>query len=213
MFSAVLGTGFLLYLFDEDIKDWMDRNSGALSRRISPYVNALGGGIFLSGFLGTLYAVGEVTGKDGLRHTALMGLEGWLTSGFVVMGIKILSGRARPLTGHGPSVFRPLAFSSRFNSFPSGHAASAFGVASVIAETSDSLIVDISAYSLAALVALARVHDNKHWASDVFFGSAIGYFVGKKVVALHRSRRTKAGLCLGLGVDPVRRGIILSCTF
>ena len=37
-------------------------------------------------------------------------------------------------------------------------------------------------YGVASLTAFSRLNRNKHWASDVFVGAAIGYFIGKMVV-------------------------------
>ena len=48
------------------------------------------------------------------------------------------------------------------------------------------------AYGLASLTVFARVYDNKHWASDAFLGSAIGYFVGKAVVKYHTAQSNSA---------------------
>jgi hypothetical protein len=63
-------------------------------------------------------------------------------------------------------------------------------VATTIADQSDKPFIDISAYSLATLAALSRVHDNKHWISDVLIGSAIGYFVAKKICSLNRGQNS-----------------------
>ena len=41
------------------------------------------------------------------------------------------------------------------------------------------------AYGLATLTGLSRIYGNSHWASDAFFGAALGYFVGRTVVRLH----------------------------
>ena len=35
-------------------------------------------------------------------------------------------------------------------------------------------------------MALGRMNDNEHWASDVFLGSAIGYFTAKAILTLHK---------------------------
>ncbi len=48
------------------------------------------------------------------------------------------------------------------------------------------MALDILVYSLATIAGFSRIHDNKHWASDIFIGSAIGYFVGKKISDLNR---------------------------
>jgi membrane-associated phospholipid phosphatase len=37
-------------------------------------------------------------------------------------------------------------------------------------------------YGGATLIGLSRMYDNKHWASDVIVGAAIGVFSGRKVV-------------------------------
>jgi membrane-associated phospholipid phosphatase len=58
-------------------------------------------------------------------------------------------------------------------------------VATVIADRTDHLIVDGICYGLAALTSLSRIHEDKHWASDVLIGSAIGYFTAKKICALN----------------------------
>ena len=75
-------------------------------------------------------------------------------------------------------------------SFPSGHCASAFVLASVIAsEYEQKPGVPFFSYGMATLTALSRINDNTHWASDVFFGSLIGYFTDKAIVNLHRSEK------------------------
>jgi len=101
---------------------------------------------------------------------------------------------------------------SSYHAFPSGHSASAFAVATTIADQTDKMLVDILAYSLAASVALARVHVNEHWFSDVFIGSAIGHFVAKKICALNRnqkSARLRVEFCFQEG----RQAISLSLFF
>jgi membrane-associated phospholipid phosphatase len=67
----------------------------------------------------------------------------------------------------------------------------AFAAATVIADQSKEVYIDILAYSLATTAALSRVHLDKPWASDILVGSAIGYFVAKKISALDRKRDSK----------------------
>jgi membrane-associated phospholipid phosphatase len=71
-------------------------------------------------------------------------------------------------------------------SFPSGHGSSAFAIATVIASEYDNPVVQTLSYGVAAITALDRIAHDAHWASDTFVGSAIGYFIGKAVVASHR---------------------------
>jgi len=211
-FSAVLGTGALIFVFDQDIQDWFQDRRTPTSGDVSKVVRNLGHGAFLTGFIAAMYASGELAHNNSLRKTALLSLESWLTSGFIVWGFKFITGRARPQTGESKNTFHMFSDSSSYHSFPSGHSASAFAVATTIADQTDKMFVDILAYSLAASVALSRVHDNKHWLSDVFIGSAIGYFVAKKICALNRNQKS-ARLSVDFCFQEGRQAISLSLFF
>ena len=197
-FSAILGTGTLIYIFDQEIQDWVQDQHTSTSDDISKVVRKFGEGLFLTGLIAGLYTTGELTKDNSLRKTALLSLESWLTSGFIVWVFKVVIGRARPSIEESENIFHMFSGKSGFHSFPSGHSASAFAVATTIADETDKLFVDILAYSLATSVALSRIHDNKHWLSDAFVGSAIGYFVAKKIGALNRNSKSdkiRVGFC------------------
>jgi membrane-associated phospholipid phosphatase len=80
-----------------------------------------------------------------------------------------------------------------YQSFPSGHTVAAFAAASAVSnETSrwwpqTRWIIGPAMYGGATLVGLSRMYNNKHWASDVLIGAAIGTFAGNKVVRYHHS--------------------------
>lgn len=72
------------------------------------------------------------------------------------------------------------------HSFPSGHAASAWALATVVAnEYHDRRAVQVGAYGLAAAVSVSRYTGRNHFLSDVLVGSAIGYGVGRYVYKTH----------------------------
>ena len=71
-------------------------------------------------------------------------------------------------------------------SFPSGHAATAFACATVIAWASPRLAVP--AFVLAALVAWSRVYVGVHWPLDVLGGAALGVLVATALLKLARGR-------------------------
>jgi PAP2 superfamily protein len=69
-------------------------------------------------------------------------------------------------------------------SFPSGHAATAFAMASVI-ERHLGYRMSIPAMAIATYVGTSRLHDNRHFLSDVVFGAALGTATGWTVVGRH----------------------------
>jgi membrane-associated phospholipid phosphatase len=184
--AALMASGSIILAFDGNIRDWVHDKRSTASEDVFQVFSPLGHGLFLGSSLILLYAAGEVIEDCKLRKTALLGVESWLISGVIVTGLKFFTGRARPYATSSGSYFHPFSFKSRYHSFPSGHASSAFAVATIIADQSENLSVDILAYSLASMAALSRVHEDKHWASDILIGAAIGYFVSKKVSALNR---------------------------
>jgi membrane-associated phospholipid phosphatase len=82
----------------------------------------------------------------------------------------------------------------RYRAYPSIHAAAAFATASALtAETARhsqraAYVVGPIAYSLAALPGLARMYGDKHWASDILMGSALGAVSGWATVRYHHNR-------------------------
>lgn len=184
-FAFISGAGVIVYFADESLHDWVEENRTESSTDISSFISNFGhGGIILAG-AGAGYLVGELTDSQKWRKTALLSLESWGASGLLVTLMKFIVGRERPYVEHKADVFHPFAFKSSYRSFPSGHAASAFAVAAVIADGTENSLVDGTVYTLASLVSLSRVHDSYHWMSDVLIGSALGYIVGKKICRLH----------------------------
>lgn len=210
--SAILGSSALFFTVDKDIERWFRKNRSSGSEDISHVISPLGHGIFLGSFLTVLYASGEIFDNKRIRKTALLSFESWMISGVIVSAGKFLIGRARPHEEGNSFSFHPFSFRSHFHSFPSGHATSAFAVATVIADQSEKFYIDFLAYNLATLVALSRVHDSKHWASDVFMGAVIGYLVAKKVSALNKSREEEK-VKVNFQFSPRRQTITISFIF
>ena len=209
---AVTGAGVLLYAFDQDIKDWVQKQRAPAADDFFKVMSSFGNGFYLGGALIGLYAVGEFANENGLRRTSLLSLESWLTSSVFVIGVKVITGRARPRTGESSHSFHPFSQQTVYNSFPSGHSCTAWAVATTIADETDNPLVDGLAYSVATLVALSRVHNNDHWASDVFIGSAVGYFIAKKICALNRNRRNEK-LSFSFELSRQRQAVGLSIRF
>jgi membrane-associated phospholipid phosphatase len=147
---------------------------------------------------GSLYAVGRVGRFKRVADLGLHGTEALYVGALVADVIKGLAGRSRPytVTDTSPRSFallRGFRKGGDYKSFPSGHTTAAFAAASAVtAETSrwwpeSTWYVAPLMYGGAAMVGVSRMFHNKHWASDVAMGAAIGTFSGLKVVRYHHS--------------------------
>jgi len=90
-------------------------------------------------------------------------------------------------------------------SFPSGHAAATFAFASVF-ERHLGYRLAWPTVALATYVATSRLHDNKHYLSDVVFGAALGTAVGWTVVGRHG--RTNYAIVPAIGPHAVTISVV-----
>ena len=105
-----------------------------------------------------------------LSHLGFDMFRAIVVSQALTQGIKLAGQRDRP-TGE-------------CCSFPSGHAATAFATAAVL-ERHLGYRNAWPTLLVASYVAASRLHDNRHFASDVVFGSALGIASGWTVVGRH----------------------------
>ena len=151
--------------------------TATLSRQRAGFLDAgetIGSARFqLAGALAT-FAVGHVTGNA--RITAV-GAD--LVSANVV---------AQTLTGAVKmSVRRGRPDGTEF-SFPSGHTSVSFASATVL-QRHFGWKAGVPAYALASYVAASRIHDKRHFLSDVAFGAAVGIVSGWTVTLKHGDAR------------------------
>ena len=124
-----------------------------------------------------------------LRHdsyqvgSALLAGEAYADSAVVDLAIKAVTRRRRPSDVPPGEPFSDTFFSGgqspfKGSSFPSGHAAGAFAVATVVATRYHThRWVPWAVYGFAAAVSFSRVTTSSHFPSDVFLGAALGYTV------------------------------------
>jgi membrane-associated phospholipid phosphatase len=145
---------------------------------------------------GGLYLAGRVAKKPRVADLGWHGTEAVLLGEATSMLIKGTLGRARPFV----SIDDPRDFKfgrgfgkGQWRSFPSGHATTAFAAAAAVTDETtlwwpnSTWIVGPVMYGGATMVALSRMYNNRHWASDVAVGALIGTFSGKKVVLASHS--------------------------
>jgi membrane-associated phospholipid phosphatase len=124
-------------------------------------------------YFGGRYLVPAVEGEPRTNKISHLGydlLRAQILSQAFVHGIKYAVRRDRP-TGE-------------CCSFPSGHAATAFAAAAVL-ERHLGYRAAWPTLVIASYVATSRLHDNRHFLSDVIFGSAIGTATGWTIVGRH----------------------------
>jgi hypothetical protein len=114
------------------------------------------------------YAVGRLRDQPKVAHLGMDLLQAQILSELLVEPIKFAVHRERP-------------DGSNNLSFPSGHAAVTFATATVI-ERHLGWRNSVLAYLIASYVAMSRMHDNRHYLSDVVFGAAVGTIAGRTVV-------------------------------
>ncbi|MFZ2948890.1 MAG: phosphatase PAP2 family protein [Desulfuromonadaceae bacterium] len=184
--GLIIGASSGLYFADTDIKNVSQRNQSSPGNIGATAGNAFGNPLYVAPSLGLFYLYGHLNDDPKARRTSLLAAESLVISGAITMVLKQATQRFRPSSGETSTTWDGPGLKSNDPSFPSIHAQTAFSVASVIAEEyGANPFVPPIAYGLATLTGFARIYDNKHWASDVFFGGAIGYFVGKTVVRYH----------------------------
>jgi hypothetical protein len=185
--SFVVGTSLVLYIEDDNIKTWIQRNKNNTTSHLADDAKTATRYSLVA--LGGLGIYGYAASDDKAKTTFLLSTESFLLTGAFVQVLKHTTGRARPYTGEPHDTWYGLTSQGDHMSFPSGDASSAFAISAVVASEYDNAFVPPILYGLSTLVALERVHNNAHWASDVFVGSAIGYFTGKAVVESHSIKK------------------------
>ena len=140
-----------------------------------------------------LYVIGRAAHSSRMADLGLHGTEALLVGQAFGTVIKGTVGRARPYqvadsNAHDFEFMRGFRKGNDYSSLPSGHAIAAFAAASAVtAETSkwwphSGVYIGTLMYGGATMVALERLYNDKHWASDVILAAGIGTFSGLKVV-------------------------------
>jgi membrane-associated phospholipid phosphatase len=142
-----------------------------------------GGSLYTTGGIAaTFYLIGRAAKNARARETGLLSAEALIDSVIVDQALKLATQRPRPRVDDASG-----EFFDRGRSFPSGHATSAWSLATVVAYEygRHRPLVQVGAYGLAAAVSLSRYTGRNHFLSDVLVGSALGYGVGRYVYRAH----------------------------
>ena len=145
------------------------------------HISNIGASYTLIPLVAGFYGYGVWKDQPKAREVGVLGAQALLDSLIIVEVLKPIAGRNRP-----NSTEKAGDFFQGGASFPSGHSIESWSLASVIAhEYSHSKIVPIVVYSLASVVSLSRFAGQQHFASDIFLGGAMGWFIGRYVYQTH----------------------------
>ena len=167
-YGAGLGAAGLVHLADEDIREALaDPSSAAVTafEGGDKYGNASFQFPLAVGWWAIGHAMGSARGAEAGRDL----LRAQINAASWTYAIKFAVNRDRP--------------NGQPRSFPSGHASATFATAMVL-QQHYGWKVGVPFFAGAAYTAISRISDDKHWASDVVFGAAVG-MASARTVTLH----------------------------
>lgn len=124
----------------------------------------IGDGVEQNSFALGAYVVGRVAHKPGVAALGADLIDAQIVNGVITQGLKVATHRTRP--------------NGSRRSFPSGHTSATFASATVV-QQHYGWKWGAPVYAVGAYVSVSRMVDNKHWASDVVFGTAVGIVSGR----------------------------------
>jgi membrane-associated phospholipid phosphatase len=172
------------------------RNSNSWVQKLGPNITQMGQ-LGAYGTAAVFLGVGLIAGDHKLTETGVLAANAMLQAGVLVEFLKGIIGRQRPVIDGFDRWSGPVGFFKRYSkgghdlydSFPGGHTATAFSLATVVAmEFRETVWVPILSYAVATGVGLSRVTLGRHWLSDCLVGGVLGHFIGRLVVNNHRQR-------------------------
>ena len=207
---APLDTRFAQHLQDSTVQEnrLMRKTATIVEKVTDPGAFLIGAG---------LYTYGRLRDNQRAADLGLHGTEALFLGAQLGTLMKGIIGRARPYVNvnnpHDYKLFRGFRGGGDYRSFPSGHTIAAFAAASAVTSETKRWwpksvwVIGPVVYGGAWAVGWSRMYHNKHWASDVVTGAAIGTFSGLKVVHWQHSHpgnwldRTLLGVKVGPSPD------------
>lgn len=196
---AVAGAFALTYVFDRDIRSDLGANHNGTLKGLADFGSIVGDPYLHIGVAAALYGAGAVADAPRFMRLGEELGEALILADGTTLVLKEAIGRGRPVTGESNSRYRPFQFKNDYDSLSSMHTASSFAIAHVLASKTQSLPVKILCYATATFVGFSRLYQEKHWASDLVLGAAVGELAGDAVTryyALQKGEFTVAPVSL-----------------
>ena len=172
-YIALLGGGLAagVHPFDDDVNEELKG-----SENFWLAGKYIGNTAVQMGAAAAIYTYGRMQHQGKVSHLGMDMLRAQIVTSGMTVGLKYATHRERP-------------DGSNAHSFPSGHASVTFATATVI-ERHLGWRYSVLGYTIASYVAASRLHENKHWLSDVVFGAAVGAIGGRTVTEHGRNAWT-----------------------
>lgn len=208
--DAWLGAGALVVLLgagwaDRPLRDDVHLAGGAGGEWLSDVATPLGTPAVIAPGLLLCMASGRLLDRPGLTRAGARIAISVTASAVASETIKLSLGRERPdESPNDADHFRPL---SGHDSFPSGHTTVAFAAAAAIDRETGTRWLKWVVYPAAGCVGWSRVHDDRHWASDVLGGAILGSWSAAKTEDLlmaHPGVLTRLHLGVRTSAAPLR---------
>jgi membrane-associated phospholipid phosphatase len=193
---ATVGAVGLTYVFDNDIREKVRTIEGHEVDKAADAGSTLGNPFLHIGLAAVVYGGGILADSPKYTELGEMLGESVLLADATSFVLKQAIGRGRPFKTGDRGKFRPFKFSNDYDSMPSMHTASSFAMASVLSAAADKLLEKIFYYAAASFVGFSRMYKDKHWASDVVLGAAVGELCGRVVMRYHSDHGEERRLAL-----------------
>jgi hypothetical protein len=182
---ATAGAVGLTYVYDNNIRGKVKGVKGRSLDKATDAGNIIGSPFLHIGLAVAVYGGGIIAGSPKYKELGEILGESVLLADATSFVLKEAIGRGRPFAADDRGSFRPLRFKTDYDSMPSMHTASSFAMASVLSAASENLLAKFAYYAAATFVGFSRLYQDKHWASDIVLGAAVGELCGRVVMRYH----------------------------
>jgi membrane-associated phospholipid phosphatase len=189
----LLLVGFSSFFLDAPTREWINSNQDSQTKKLMGWISDYGDWPELMGLGVFLLAVGFLCKQSGMKRLIITMIVASTLSGLAVNSLRLTTGRTRPRnTEVAQGFYGPfyrgewLIGRNKFNSFPSGHVATATGfVLPIVFATGPA---GLPLLAIPMTMAFSRMYLGAHHFSDVIFSLGISFGVSWWVIRSRRSR-------------------------